>query len=354
MNILVTGSLGYIGSWLGPILMERGHRVTGLDAAYFHAKPWYDPAFRRQPVTVCEDTRMVPVSFLRGFDAVIHLAELSNDPLSQVLTEATLKINYEGSTALAAKCKQAGVKRFVYSSSCSVYGIGDGDELKTEQSAKNPQTTYARCKTMVEKELMALSDRSFSAVTLRNATAYGRSPSMRFDLVLNNLSGLAWTSGEVRMTSDGTPWRPLVNVQDICQAMAVVVEAPRHTIHNQVFNVGDNSQNYQVKDIALIVADVFTGCQLKFGQPDGDNRSYRVSFDKINSLLPNFRCQYTARDGAMLLRQTFADIKMKPTGFNNRTYTRLQQVLYLRETGQINEELFWEDGRYGSNAVGML
>lgn len=193
---------------------------------------------------------------LRGFDAVVHLAELSNDPLGQFDPRVTYEINYRGSVGLARACRRAGVQRFIYSSSCSVYGVGT-DDHKTEESDVNPQTAYAECKALVERELFEMADDSFSPVFLRNATAYGPSPRMRFDLVLNNLAGLAWTTGEIRMTSDGTPWRPLVHVLDICQAIACCLEAPREAVHNQIFNVGCDEENYRVREIASIVARVF-------------------------------------------------------------------------------------------------
>jgi nucleoside-diphosphate-sugar epimerase len=216
----------------------------------------------------------------------VHLAELSNDPLGQLSPHITYAINHQGSVALARLCKAAGVPRFVYTSSCSVYGIGGGSEYKTETSTPQPQTAYAECKVLVERDVSALADATFSPTFLRNATAYGPSPRMRFDLVLNNLAGLAWTTKRIHMTSDGTPWRPLVHVLDICEAIACTLEAPREAIHNEIFNVGKTSENYQVREIAEIVAEVFPGCDLVFGTSDGDNRSYRVSFDKIATHLP--------------------------------------------------------------------
>lgn len=344
MNILVTGSQGYIGSWLAPLLAERGHHVTGLDTGFYQSPAWYDPGFSKQVLTICQDVRRIQISFLQLFDVVVHLAELSNDPLGQLLTEATMKINYQGSTSLASKCRAAGIKRFIYSSSCSVYGTGEGGTLKTEDSLVNPQTTYASCKFLVEKELAALADHTFSPVILRNATAFGRSPAMRFDLVLNNLAGLAWTTGEVRMSSDGSPWRPLVHVKDICRAMILAIEAPALTVHNQIFNVGSNTANHQVKEIAATVAEEISGCRVAFGKLDGDTRSYRVAFDKLTAAFPDFGCAYTARDGARELLETFASNRTTLQEFNQRAYNRLQQIQYLREKGQLNEDLFWNDG----------
>src|SRR5699024_4813635 len=218
---------------------------------------------------------------LKGFDAIIHLAELSNDPLGKLNPEVTYQINYQGSVKLAKLCKKAGIKKFIYTSSCSVYGEGD-DEYKTENSEPNPQTAYAECKTMVEKDVSKIADESFSPTFLRNATAYGISPRMRFDIVLNNLSGLAWTTDNIKMISDANPWRPLVHIKDICKAIRCTLEASGGTVHNQIFNVGDTRENFRVREMAENVGEAFPGCKTTFGSNGGDNRSYRVSFDKIN------------------------------------------------------------------------
>jgi nucleoside-diphosphate-sugar epimerase len=221
-----------------------------------------------------------------------------------------------------------------------VYGTGSG-EFKSEDSETNPQTAYAKCKLLVENDLTGLANDNFSPVFLRNATAYGPSPRMRFDLVLNNLSGLAWTTQQIKMTSDGSPWRPLVHVQDIAQAIGCALEAPKSVIHNQVFNVGSNGENYQVKEIAEIVAEAFPGCALTFGKSDGDNRSYRVCFHKINSLLPGFKCRYNASDGARDLYNLFQSIDMTRDVFDFRAYTRLKQLQHLLRTGQIDDQFYW-------------
>src|SRR5690606_21246001 len=205
----------------------------------------------------------------------------------------------------AAKAKAAGVRRFIYTSSCSVYGAAGGGEAMTEESPTDPQTIYARCKVMVERDVSALASEDFTPVFLRNATAFGVSPSMRFDIVLNNLAGLAWTTKRIAMTSDGTPWRPLVHVTDICRAIIAVLEAPEDDVRGEIFNVGRNEENYRVKEIAEIVASCFPGCEITFGESGGDNRSYRVSFDKIHDRLPSFRCEWSALDGARQLREVF-------------------------------------------------
>lgn len=339
MRVLVTGVDGYIGSVLAPLLLERGHDVVGLDTGFYREGLLYNGGWT-YPTTVSADTRRITESHIAGFDAVVHLAELSNDPLGQLNPELTYVINHEASTALAASCKQAGVSRFVYASSCSIYGAGL-DDWRTEDSPPNPQTAYARCKVLVEQSVSQFADDDFSPTFLRNATAYGPSPRMRFDIVLNNLAGLAWTTSEIKMTSDGSPWRPLVHVRDICEAIACTLEAPRETVHNQVFNVGDTTENYRVRDIAEIVADAFPGCTMTLGKSDGDNRSYRVSFEKINSELPGFRCQHTAAIGASQLYDLFTRIQLTPEMFQFRAFTRLKQLQHLRATRQIDDAFFW-------------
>lgn len=346
MNILVTGVEGYIGSVLAPYLMNGGHFVTGLDTGFYREGWLYHPQHPKSPACINKDLRRITEEDLAGFDAVVHLAELSNDPLGQHNPELTYNINHRGTMALAEKCAKAGVARFVYTSSCSVYGAGSG-EYKDEDSEVNPQTAYAKCKTLVEGDLAAMATDDFSPTFLRNATAYGASPHMRFDLVLNNLAGFAWTTKEIKMTSDGTPWRPLAHVRDIAHAIACTLEAPRHLIHKEVFNVGSTLENYQVRQIAQIVADTFPGCQLTFGKSDGDSRSYRVCFDKIHSRLPGFKCRHNAATGASELLELFQRIDMSLEVFNFRPYTRLKQLQYLLHTGQIDDQFYWT-GKNGS------
>ena len=221
-----------------------------------------------------------------------------------------------------------------------MYGVGS-DDYKTEESAPNPQTAYAECKVKVEREVSNIADNDFSPTFLRNATAFGPSPRMRFDIVLNNLAGMAWTAREIKLTSNGTPWRPLVHVLDICDAVASVLEAPRDIVHNQIFNVGDTAQNYRVREIAEIVSKAFLGCPLTMGTDDKDNRSYRVSFEKIKSILPVFRCQRDAATGAAQFRELFERIQMSHQLFQFRTFTRLKQIQHLIQTGQVDQELFW-------------
>jgi nucleoside-diphosphate-sugar epimerase len=287
-----------------------------------------------------KDIRQISEEDLTGFDAVVHLAELSNDPLGQLNPEVTYRINHLGTVALAKQCKKVGIRRFVYTSSCSVYGVGNG-EFKTEDSKVNPQTAYARCKVLVERDVAALADDNFSPTFLRNATAYGPSPRMRFDIVLNNLAGLAWTTHQIKMTSDGTPWRPLVHVLDICEAIACALATPREKVHNQIINVGDSAENYQVKEIAEIVSAGFPQCELTLGKNDGDNRSYRVDFEKIKTVLPTFKCRHNAAAGAQQLRDLFDRIHLSRDTFEFRGFTRLKQLQYLLDTNQIDSELYW-------------
>jgi nucleoside-diphosphate-sugar epimerase len=343
MRVLVTGVEGYIGCVLGPFLQARGHDVIGLDTG-FYRDGWLfsDRALIPGiPQSVNCDIREMQLDDLQGLDAVVHMAELSNDPLGENKPEVTIRINHEASVRLAGLAKAAGVRRFVYTSSCSVYGVSGGAEAMTERSQVNPQTAYARCKTWVERDVSAMASPSFSPTFLRNATAYGASPRMRFDLVLNNLCGIAATQGKIVMTSDGTPWRPLVHVLDICQAVACALEARRDAVHGEVFNVGHDADNYQIREIAQFVADVYPGCELAFGTAGGDNRSYRVSFAKIRDGLPGFRCFWDARQGARQLHDVFERIGLDAATFAARPFTRLKQLKYLVGSDQLDEDLFW-------------
>jgi nucleoside-diphosphate-sugar epimerase len=341
MKILVTGTEGYIGSLLAPFLLQRGHDVVGIDTGFYKVG-WLYNGTNLTARTLNKDIRRVIGSDLEGIEAVVHLAELSNDPAGELNPEVTFEINHRGSVQLASLAKSCGVRRFVYTSSCSVYGVAAAAEV-TEESRANPQTAYAVCKTLVERDVAELADKDFSPTFLRNATAYGASPRMRFDIVLNNLSGLAWTTREIKMTSDGTPWRPLVHVLDICQAVACTLEAPRESIHNQIFNVGDTGANYRVREIADIVAETFENCRLSFGANDSDNRSYRVSFEKINTLLPNFNCSWTVREGAQQLHKLFSQVALSDEAFRFRGFTRLKQLEHLLQTKQLDEKFFWRE-----------
>jgi nucleoside-diphosphate-sugar epimerase len=342
MKIFLTGVEGYIGVVLAPMLMQRGHEVVGTDTGYYRdgwlfTNSQMYPCF---PKFINKDLRNISEEDLQGIDAVVHLAELSNDPLGQHNPEVTNKINHQGSVHLATLAKNIGIERFVYTSSCSVYGLGKGDFLD-ETCGVNPQTAYAECKVKVERDVGAMADDNFSPTFLRNATAYGASPRMRFDIVLNDLSALAWTTKKIAMISDGTPWRPLVHVSDICRAIISALDAPKTSVHNQIFNVGHSGDNYQIKDIAEIVGNEIPGCEVTMGNSGGDNRSYRVNFDKITTQLPGFKCEWNAEKGARQLHDVYRQIDMSSETYQARPFTRLKQINYLLATGQLDDEFFW-------------
>ncbi|MCG7287472.1 SDR family oxidoreductase [Cellulomonas sp. ACRRI] len=338
MRILVTGTEGYLGSLLAPTLLGRGDEVTGLDTGYYK-NGWLYNGVHETPHTLVKDIRHVTPDDLAGYDAVVHMAELSNDPIGDRIGEVTYDINHHGSVALASAAKRAGVSRFVYMSSCSVYGVADG--TVDETSPTDPQTAYARCKALVERDVTALADDDFSPTFLRNATAFGASPRQRFDIVLNNLAGLAWTTHRIAMTSDGTPWRPLVHGLDIAKAIRAVLDAPRQDVHAQVLNVGADANNYTVREIAETVGAEFPGCEVSFGEPSADNRSYRVSFAKIREVLPGFETDWDAAAGAAQLHRVFEQIQLDTETFTGRGHTRLAQIEHLLKTGQVDPQLFW-------------
>jgi nucleoside-diphosphate-sugar epimerase len=315
---------------------------VGLDTGYYR-EGWLYSDNRHlgySPQTINKDLRDIAEKDLEGCDAVAHLAELSNDPLGQNKPEVTHRINHKGSVSLAEKARAAGIRRFVYTSSCSVYGAGTGDFLD-ETSPTNPQTAYAECKVLVERDVGKMAAPDFCPVFLRNATAYGPSPRMRFDIVLNDLCALAWTTKRIAMISDGSPWRPVVHVEDICEAIYRSLVAPEDSVRGKIFNVGQNSDNYRVREIAHIVAEEFPGCEVTVGPSRGDNRSYRVNFDRIHRELPGFSCRYTVRDGARQLRELFGRIQMSPETYQFRAFTRLKELQYLQTTRQIDDEFFW-------------
>lgn len=339
MRVLLTGADGYIGAIMGPMLVEAGHDVVGVDTG-FYRRGWLFDDHRTHPKVISKDLRAIEKADLAGFDAVVHLSELSNDPIGENDPGLTMEINHLGSAGLAEKAKAAGVKRFIYASSCSTYGAG-GDEMRTETSDLAPQTAYARCKILVEQSVRPMADATFTPVFMRNATAYGASPRQRFDLVLNNLCGFAYTTGEIRMTSDGSPWRPIVHIEDICRAMLCALEADREAVSGEAFNVGADSENYRIREIAEIVARTFPGCDLSIGESGGDTRSYRVSFAKIRERMPKFETRWTAERGARQLRATFERIGLTKEMFEASPFTRLKEIRHLRETGQLDERLNW-------------
>ena len=340
-KVFLTGCDGYIGTLLAGVLMERGHEVTGCDTG-FHRIGWLYHGVGVLPRVLVRDIRRLEAADLAGHDAVVHLAELSNDPVGELAPHITYAINHQGSVRLARLAREAGISRFIYFSSCSVYGASAA-KAQDEQGDTQPLTAYAECKLLVERDVGAMASDDFSPTFLRNATAYGASPRQRFDLVVNNLSGLAWCNREIRMDSDGTPWRPLVHVLDICQAAACALEAPREAVHAETFNVGANGENYQVRDIATIVGQTFPGCTVSFGQRGGDQRDYKVNFDKIAARLPGFAPRWNVRRGAEQLLQVFERIRMPRDLFESRAHTRLKQIHYLIDTGQIDQDFFWRE-----------
>ena len=340
MKVLVTGHAGYIGAVLVPQLRDAGHEVVGLDTDFFAGCD-----FSEGPAgvpTLRTDLRDLEVDTLVGFDAVIHLAALSNDPLGDLNPECTYDINHRASVRLARLAKDAGVRRFLFSSSCSLYGMAAGDGLLTEDAAFNPVTAYGASKVRVEQNVAPLADAAFSPTFLRNATAYGVSPRLRADLVVNNLVGFAYTTGEVLIASDGTPWRPLVHIEDIARAFLAVLHAPRELVHNEAFNVGRTTENYQIRDIADMVRDVVPGSRIKYapgGRPDP--RCYRVDCDKIARRLPEFQPQWTVRRGIEQLYAAFKGHGLTAEEFLSAKYLRLKQIKKLQAAELLDDTLRW-------------
>ena len=339
MRVFVTGHRGYIGPILVSMLQKCGHQVTGLDSDWFA-----DCAFSGQMLDIPElrkDLRDVTVEDLQGFDAVMHLAAISNDPIGNLNPDLTYEINHQGSVHLAELAREAGVKRFLFSSSCSTYGAA-GDEILTESATFNPVTPYAHSKVLVEQDVSKLANDTFSPVFLRNATAYGLSPRLRFDLVINNLVAHAVTTGLVYMMSDGTPWRPVVHIEDISRAFVAALEAPREVIHNQSFNVGSNDENYRVRELAEIVAEVVPGCRIEYAPgASPDKRSYRVDFSKIKAALPGFQPQWNAKKGAEELYQAYKEFELKKDDFDGPRFRRIDHIRMLLSTGRLGADLRW-------------
>jgi nucleoside-diphosphate-sugar epimerase len=343
MKVLVTGHTGYVGAVLVPMLLGTKHEVTGLDADIFAGCD-----FNASPVDVSalrKDIRDVAGEDLEGFDAVIHLAALSNDPLSDLNPQLTYEINHRASVRLAECAKVAGVPRFLFSSSCSLYGLSAGADYLAEDASFNPVTAYGESKVLVERDVSGLADDKFSPTYLRNATAYGVSPRLRADLVVNNLVGFAFTTGEVLIASDGTPWRPLVHVEDIARAFIAVLQAPRERVHNQAFNVGRTEENYQIRDVASMVEEIVPNSRVKYAEGGGpDLRCYRVNCDKIARVLPEFQPQWTVRRG---IEQLYAAFKARALTFEEFTgsrYTRIKRIRFLQSSGRLDPSLRWSQG----------
>jgi nucleoside-diphosphate-sugar epimerase len=339
MKVLMTGHKGYIGSVMAPMFQRAGHTVVGLDNYLFH-----NCTFGECPPEIPArriDLRDVGRADLEGFDAVVHLAALSNDPLGNFNPESTFDINHRASVRLAELAKEAGVPRFLYASSCSLYGVA-GDQPVTEEAAFNPVTPYGESKVRVERDLLGMADDDFSPSYLRNATAYGVSPCLRVDLVVNSLVGYAYTTEEVLIQSDGSPWRPLVHVQDICRAFLAGMQAPRELIHNQAFNVGRSEENYRIRDIAEMVREVVPGSVVKYAAGGGpDLRCYRVDCGKIARLLPEFRPQWTVRKGIEELYDAYQRYGLTAFDFMGTKYLRIKRIKELQSEGLLDGSLRW-------------
>ena len=339
MRVVVTGHNGYIGSVLVPVLQRAGHEVVGLDT-YLYEDCRFGPGLPDVP-SLRMDLRDVTPMALGGFDAVIHLAALCNDPLGNLNPGSTYDINHHASVRLAKAAKAAGVGRYLFASSCSLYGLA-GDEMLTEEAGFNPITPYGESKILTEQDVRPLADANFSPVFLRNATAYGVSPRLRCDIVVNNLVGYAMTQGDVLIQSDGTPWRPLVHVEDIARAFLAALEAPRELVHNQAFNVGRNADNLRVREVADMVKAVVPGCTIRYAEGGGpDPRSYRVDCSKLARTLPAFHPQWTVAKGVRQLYEAYRAADLTSEQFHTR-YFRLKQIRKLQDEGRLGEDLRWQ------------
>lgn len=339
MRVLITGHNGYIGTVLTPMLVAEGHEVVGLDTDLYR-----DSIFGDAPLSVPsiqKDIRDVSPDDLDGFDAVMHLAGLSNDPLGDLNPRLTYEINHRASVHLAEIAKSVGVERFIFSSSCSTYGSA-GDAPIDETAEFNPVTPYGHSKVLVEQDVATLADDDFSPTFLRNATAYGVSPSLRFDLVLNNLVAWAYTTGRVFIKSDGTPWRPIVHIEDISRAFIAVLDAPRELVHNEAFNVGRSDENYRIRELADIVHETVPGCIVEYASDAGpDKRNYRVDCDRIQRVLPSFQPRWNARRGAQELYDAYLRVGLTLDEFEGPRYKRIDHIKLLLADRHLSSELYW-------------
>ena len=339
MRVLVTGHHGYIGSVLAPFLAAAGHDVVGYDTQLYRGCDFGED--RGSVSDRLADVRDVKAADVDGFDAVVHYAALSNDPLGDLDASLTEDINRDGTLRLAQAAREAGVRRFVFASSCSMYGASGTDDALDEQAPLRPLTPYAESKVRAEEGLFALSGPHFTPVSMRNATVFGVSPRLRLDIVLNNLAAWAHTTGRIRLLSDGMAWRPLVHVEDVARATAALLDAPEELVRGEAFNVGTDEQNYLVRELAEVVAEV-TGCEIEIAEgSSADQRSYRVDFSKIAHALPGLTFHWNAKRGARELAAAYSDVGLTKESFDGDRYIRIRRLLTLREEGMLDDELRW-------------